>query len=259
MDNTLNDQRSSDDPPGGPKSDPAGWRASGHAGGRSGWRANRHSWKEALVQKGFERLCLHGSVGPHSRRGRQFHRFGEGSILMFPWVTLYGERYMSIGAGTMIGQYCALGVGMTPEQEMFTNPVISIGDRCLIGRGSGIVAHWGVHIGNDVFTGHNVYITDQNHAYEDVTKPIGAQTMPEKPVRIGDGSWIGHGAIILPGVDIGEHVTVAGGSVVTRSVAARSVVAGNPAKMIRHYDDESQEWRSGPRDSCDSNEKSDLG
>jgi carbonic anhydrase/acetyltransferase-like protein (isoleucine patch superfamily) len=214
-------------------------------------RTSAQGWKETLVQRGFERVCLHGSVGPQSRRARAFNHFGEGSILMFPWVTLYGERYMSIGTGTMIGQYCAFGVGMTPDQEMLTNPVLSIGDRCLIGRGSGIVAHWGVHIGNDVFTGHNVYITDQNHGYEDVTRPIGAQTMPEKPVRIGDGSWIGHGSIILPGVDIGEHVTVAGGSVVTRSVASRTVVAGNPARVIRHYDEPSGEWRAGDRPELD--------
>jgi acetyltransferase-like isoleucine patch superfamily enzyme len=199
-------------------------------------------WKETAVQRGYDRLCLHGSVGPHSRRGKTFGRFGEGSILMFPWVTLYGERWMQIGSNTMIGQHCALGVGMTPEQEMLTNPVLTIGDRCLIGRGSGIVAHSGVHIGNDVFTGHNVYITDQNHGYEDITKPIGAQTMAEKPVRIGDGSWIGHGAIILPGVELGEHVTVAGGSVVTKSVAARSVVAGNPARVIKRYDEETAAW-----------------
>jgi carbonic anhydrase/acetyltransferase-like protein (isoleucine patch superfamily) len=207
-------------------------------------RAGMRGWKETTVQKGYDRLCLHGSVGPQSRRGKLFNQFGQGSIIMFPWVTLYGEKWMNIGANTMIGQHCALGVGMTPDQEMMSTPVISIGDRCLIGRGSGIVAHWNVHIGNDVFTGHNVYITDQNHGYEDVSKPIGAQTMPEKAVRIGDGSWIGHGAIILPGVELGEHVTVAGGSVVTKSVPARCVVAGNPARIVKQYDDSTETWKT---------------
>ena len=94
---------------------------------------------------------------------------------MFPWVSLYGERWMRIGTDTMIGPMCALAVGMSDEQEMLSNPVISIGDRCLIGKGTGIVAHWGVHIGDDVFTGHNVYITDQNHGYEDLDRPIGAR------------------------------------------------------------------------------------
>ena len=65
---------------------------------------------------------------------------------MFPWVSLYGERWMRIGHDTMIGPMCALAVGMSDEQEMLSNPVLSIGDRCLIGKGTGIVAHWGVHI-----------------------------------------------------------------------------------------------------------------
>jgi carbonic anhydrase/acetyltransferase-like protein (isoleucine patch superfamily) len=202
----------------------------------SGWRSRRNEWRETVVQKGYERLCLYGSVGPQSKRARSFGSFGAGSIIMFPWVSLYGERWMRIGEGTMIGQHCTLAVGMSPDQEMMTDPVISIGDRCLIGKGSGIVAHWGVHIGDDVFTGHNVYITDQNHGYEDVTKPIGAQTMPEKPVHIGSGSWIGHGSVVLPGVTIGEHVTVAAGSVVTKDVPDRCVVAGNPARIIRRHD-----------------------
>ncbi len=50
-----------------------------------------------------------------------------------------------------------------------------------------------------MFTGHHCYITDQNHGYEDLTRPIGAQTMPEQPVRIGSGSWLGHGSVVLPG------------------------------------------------------------
>ena len=59
----------------------------------------------------------------------------------------------------------------------------------------------------------------------------------EKPVRIGSGSWLGHGVIVLPGVTIGEHVTVAAGSVVTRDLPDRSVAAGSPARVVRRYID----------------------
>ena len=76
---------------------------------------------------------------------------------------------------------------MMPGQQCLTDSVVRIGDRCLIGKGSGIVGHLSIDIGNDVWTGHNVYITDQNHGYEDVTRPISQQTMPEQPVVIGDG------------------------------------------------------------------------
>ncbi len=226
------------------------WSAavSGHRGLPPTLGALRTWWGEArseAVQQGWDRITLWGAVGPHSRRGRRFGAFGDGSIVMFPWVSLYGERYMHIGHDTMIGPMCALAVGMSDEQEMLSNPVLSIGDRCLIGKGTGIVAHWGVHIGDDVFTGHNVYITDQNHGYEDLDLPIGAQTMPEKAVYVGSGSWLGHGVVVLPGVTIGEHVTVAAGSVVTKDLPDRSVAAGNPAKVIRFHDGAA--WVRPPR------------
>ena len=58
-----------------------------------------------------------------------------------------------------------------------------------------------------------------------------------RPIVVGDYVWIGAGAIILPGVTIGEGAVVAAGSVVTKDVAARMVVAGNPAKPLRSVDD----------------------
>lgn len=158
-------------------------------------------------------------------------------MIAFPSVSLYGERYMRIGENTMIGPYTTLSVGMMPGQEMMSDPVLTIGDRCLINKGTAIVAHWSIEIGDDVFTGHNCYITDQNHGYEDLDRPIGAQTMAEQPVRIGSGSWLGHGTIVLPGVTIGKHVTVAGGSVVTTSAPDRSVIGGSPARVIRRWRD----------------------
>ena len=115
--------------------------------------------------------------------------------------------------------------------------VVVIGDRCLIGRNSGIVGHFSVEIGNDVWTGHHVYVTDQNHGYEDPTRPISLQTQPERAVRIGDGSWIGHGAVILPGVTIGRHVVVGANSVVTSDIPDFSVAVGSPARVIRQLRD----------------------
>ena len=78
-------------------------------------------------------------------------------------------------AGTVIGPHVTLSAGMVPGQECVTDPVVSIGDRCLIGRGSGIVGHLSIEIDDDVWTGHHVYITDQNHGYEDLDRPISVQ------------------------------------------------------------------------------------
>ena len=125
---------------------------------------------------------------------------------------------------------------MVPGQKCLTNPVVKIGDRCLIGKGSGIVGHFDITIGNDVWTGHHVYITDQNHGYEDVDRPISQQSQPERPVVIGDGSWLGYGAVVLPGVTIGKHVVIGANSVVTHDIPDYSVAVGSPAQVIKSYE-----------------------
>jgi acetyltransferase-like isoleucine patch superfamily enzyme len=186
-------------------------------------------------------LSLYGAIGPDTSRGRRFGAFGNRSIIMFPQTTIFGERYIRIGSDTMIGPHVALSAGMMPGQECFSDPVVSIGDRVLIGRGSGIVGHLSITIEDDVWTGHNVYITDQNHGYEDASRPISLQTQPERPVRIGSGSWLGHGVVVLPGVTIGRHVAVGAQSVVTKDLPDYCVAVGNPARIIR-VRDEHDRW-----------------
>ena len=181
----------------------------------------------------WDRLSVIASVGPKSRRGRRFGAFGEGSIICFPATSLMNERFIEIGENTMIGPHVALSAGMAPGQECLSQPVVRIGDRCLIGRGSGIVGHFSIDIGDDVWTGHHIYITDQNHGYDNVDVPISQQSMPEKPVRIGSGSWLGHGTVVLPGADIGEHVVIGANSVVTGSIPSFSVAVGAPARVVK--------------------------
>jgi acetyltransferase-like isoleucine patch superfamily enzyme len=190
----------------------------------------------------WDRLSVIASVGPKSRRGRRFGAFGEGSIICFPATSLMNERFIEIGENTMIGPHVALSAGMAPGQECLSQPVVRIGDRCLIGRGSGIVGHFSIDIGDDVWTGHHVYITDQNHGYDNVDIPISQQSMPEKPVRIGSGSWLGHGTVVLPGADIGVHVVIGANSVVTGSIPSFSVAVGAPARVVK-----SMSEADGPR------------
>ena len=196
-----------------------------------------HGLGEGII-RAHERFALMAAIGPDTARGRRFGSFGEGSIVCFPANTVFNERYIHIGRHTMIGPGVTLSAGMVPGQHCVHEHIVRIGDRCLIGKGSGIVGHFAVDIGHDVWTGHHVYITDQNHGYEDITRPISLQTMPERPVRIGDGSWLGFGSVVLPGADIGRHVVIGANSVVTGTIPDFSVAVGAPARVIRRYDPE---------------------
>lgn len=190
-----------------------------------------------LVHRTWATLSAWAAIGPDTPRGKRFGAFGRGSVICFPHTTIMNERYIRIGSDTMIGPHVALSAGMVPGQECVTDPVVRIGDRCLIGRGSGIVGHLAIDIGDDVWTGHHVYITDQNHGYADLDVPISRQTQPERPVTIGDGSWIGHGTVVLPGARIGRHVVIGANSVVTGEVPDYCVAVGAPARVVKRLRD----------------------
>src|SRR6185437_4446896 len=123
--------------------------------------------------------------------GRRFAAFGAGSLIAFPTGSVYGERWIEIGDETMIAELASVCAGMMPGHDLGPEPVLRIGDRCVIGRGSHIVAHSSIDIGDDVYTGPYVYITDQNHSYADPDMPIGRQWPVNSSVRIGAGTWLG--------------------------------------------------------------------
>ena len=184
-------------------------------------------------------------VGSGDEAAAAFGGFGEGAALLYPQGVIYNERYLRIGEDTMVGPNTAITAGMAPTQEMASDPVVSIGSRCVIGRGSHIVGHWSIEIGDDIQTGPYVYITDQNHVYDDVDQPIGIQRPMEAAVVVGSGSWLGANAIILPGTELGEHTTVAAGAVVSGRFPARVVLAGVPARIVKRWV-EGEGWVSVP-------------
>jgi serine acetyltransferase len=194
-----------------------------------------------LIHGAWEVAAQLGAIGPDDPLGRRFGRMGPGACLLFPQGAIYNEQYIHIGSETLVGPNTCITAGMAPGQKMPTDPVVSIGSRCVIGRGSHIVGHWSIEIGDDIQTGPYVYITDQNHTYLDPVEPIGRQWPTEAAVRIGSGSWLGANVVVLPGADIGEHVVVAAGAVVRGTVPDRCVVAGVPARIVRRWVD-GQGW-----------------
>jgi acetyltransferase-like isoleucine patch superfamily enzyme len=188
-----------------------------------------------LIQSGWRFAERAGTITVDSAAGRRFAAFGPNSLMAFPSGSVYGERWIEIGDATMIAANVTLCAGMAPGHDLGPTPVLRVGSRCVIGRGSHIVAHHSIDIGDAVFTGPYVYITDQNHSYEDPDTPIGAQWPVNSAVSIGAGSWLGTGAVILPGSVIGRNVVVAAGAVVRGKVPDRCVVAGVPARVVREH------------------------
>ena len=201
----------------------------------------------AAIHRAWRWIGEVGATSPDDAGSRRFGAVGPGSLIAFPPGDVFGEARVAIGADTLVAPYVSLAVGMPGEPMDDETPVIVIGDRCLIGRGTSIIARCRVEIGDDVTVAPNVYITDHNHSYGNVEMPIGRQWPAADAVRIGDGSWLGSGVIVLPGASIGCHVTVAAGAIVRGAVPDFSVIAGVPARVVRRYTPEAG-WLPPMRD-----------
>lgn len=106
---------------------------------------------------------------------------------------------------------------------------IHFGKRVFVNSGCKFQDQGGIFIGDDVLVGHNCMIATLNHTED----PERRADMTPKPVRIGNKVWIGANATILPGITIGDGAIIAAGAVVTKDVAARTVVGGVPAKPLK--------------------------
>lgn len=144
-------------------------------------------------------------------------KIGEGSKV-FHFVNLYG---CTIGRNSKIGTYVEIQKNAT------------IGDNCKISSHTFICE--GVEIEDNVFIGHNVSFI--NDSYPRATANGALQTEADWKVEktvVKQGASIGTGSTILANVTIGENAIVGAGSVVTKDVPANSIVAGNPARVLRN-------------------------
>lgn len=116
---------------------------------------------------------------------------------------------------------------------------LAIGARGFINQGAVIVATTSITIGDDVRVGDQAAIYDSDfHSLEE------GAPVRSAPVSLGHNVWIARGALLLPGVTVGDHSVVAAGAVVTGSVPDRTLVAGSPARVIRRLA-ASDGWRRG--------------
>jgi acetyltransferase-like isoleucine patch superfamily enzyme len=177
-----------------------------------------------------------GEVVPGTALADRFGSFGAGSCIDFPPATLLNVQAIHLGRGVLVGRHATLAAGYGVGDPNLSDRALVIGDGCVLGARTTITAHTYVELGDSVFTGQWVFITDASHGYQDPETPIGKQFGPHQPVTIGSGTWIGHGAVILPGARIGRNVVVAAGAVVRGEIEDHALVAGSPARVVRRLD-----------------------
>ena len=134
--------------------------------------------------------------------------------------TLLRERFGAVGAGCIVRPpfFCDYGFNIRLGANIFMN------FNCVV---LDVVT---VEIGDGTQIGPAVQVYAADHPRDAKVRRDGLEF--GKPVRIGRHVWIGGGAIILPGVTVGDDAVIGAGSVVTRDVAAGARVAGNPARVI---------------------------
>ena len=175
--------------------------------------ARRFFWNEPLFRSQCE------SVGTGFRLEELPYLVGTGRIVIGEGVRLSGKSTFTFG------QPC-------PEQ-----PELVIGDRSFIGHDCGFNIGRSVRIGRFCLLASRVLVFDMDGHTVDAGKRRSGEPQPVEtiaPVIIGDDVWIGNGAVILKGVSVGDRAIIAARSVVTRDVPSDTVVAGNPARVVKH-------------------------
>jgi acetyltransferase-like isoleucine patch superfamily enzyme len=170
-----------------------------------------------------------------------FASFGSGSVIYKPML-IGNPRFIHIGNNVIIRDGVRLQAVISDSANP---PELRIGDNVNIEQNVHIICHSRIIIGKDVSITGNCAIVDVTHSYENVHDPIkiGSRISPDfASVEIGNRSFLGFGAIVLPNVRIGTYCVVGAQSLVTKDIPDYSVVAGSPARILRSYDPVLGKW-----------------
>ncbi len=181
----------------------------------------RESWIQLIRFCYFEPLfrsqCTH--VGDGLRMEQLPYIQGQGRIFLGVGVRFSGKPSFSFGPSA--------GAGGQPE--------IHIGDHTFIGHACGFNIGKSIRIGRHCLFSTGVHCYDlDGHPLDAGLRRAGCPTPPDAiaPIIIGDDVWVGNGALILKGVQIGDRAIIGARSVVTKDVPADTIVAGNPARVV---------------------------
>lgn len=141
-----------------------------------------------------------------------------------------------------IGKNCRIYPGIRAE-IVDKYSYIEIGNNVSIGQNFHIVSYnETLKIGNDVTISGNVFVTNCNHSYTTIGKHVLEQELIFQHTEIGDGCFIGYGAVVQAGTVLGKQCIVGANSVVKGIFPDYSVIVGSPGRIVKHYDFELKEW-----------------
>jgi len=160
------------------------------------------------------------------------HKKGKGTVIrhrtridVFPW-----NKFIT-GKGCTIEDFVTINNGVGE---------VILGNNARIGMGNTLIGP--LNIGNDVIFAQNIVLSGLNHGYQDIHVPIRNQAVTKSPIKIEDEVWIGANSVVVAGVTIGKHSVIAAGSVVTKDIPPYSVAVGNPCRVIKQFNLETNNW-----------------
>lgn len=178
----------------------------------------------------FRKICL--------IRGPEFISIGKGtSFDDYLYLTAWNSYPVTNPKLPHLGRIESVQKDKGCEYIQIMQPELTIGEKCCFGAMNHITCCNKITIGDRLLTGKWVTISDNNHGATNIeslrVSPSCRAIVSKGPISIGNDVWIGDKATILGGVSIGSGAVVAANSVVTRDVPSNSVVAGNPAIVIK--------------------------
>ena len=161
-----------------------------------------------------------------------------GSLGLFSYIgkPLYLSGFSRINIGSKVRIYPMARI------EALIGGAITIEDDVSIGQCLHVISALEVKIGKSSTLSANVFITDVDHEYETIDIHIMNQSLIKSATRIGRNCFIGYGAVIRAGTQLGAQCIVGANSVVKGTFPDYCVIAGNPAKIIKQYNKDTQKW-----------------
>lgn len=215
----------------------------------------KHKMQNAIVRLGVQLQKYNSRIARLSLP--KFANEPEDLVIELPRRIIHPENiyigdHVSLGPGSFLR---AAKIYPSPTMQNPDKPVpvqsfdakIVIGNRVTSTADLQIAAQETIIIEDDVMFASNIHINDGSHGYYRTDLPYKYQKLVNiRPIRIKRGSWIGQNVMILSGVTIGELSIIGANSIVSENIPDKCIAIGNPAKVIKKWDDTTGQWVTVP-------------